>query len=151
MAPESPVAGGERWYDDAQRYWENVPASVDGVLGGFERLNRPDIYGSRLFLNAFLAPNGHRPKRLQNGVACGIGRITKGLLAKLFMQVDLVEQDATFLRHAQEVHLAEEVKQGKTGEFYETGLQSFTPPPGLYDAIWCQWVLSHLPDGMSFQ
>ena len=26
------------------------------------------------------------------------------------------------------------------------GLQDFTPEPGHYDVIWCQWVLSHLRD-----
>ena len=41
------------WYTKAIAYWENneeVPATVDGVLGGFASLDAPDVRASRRFL-----------------------------------------------------------------------------------------------------
>ena len=41
------------WYSRAIAYWENneeVPATVDGVLGGFASLDAPDVRASRRFL-----------------------------------------------------------------------------------------------------
>ena len=41
------------WYTKAIAYWENdaeVPATVDGVLGGFAVLDAPDVRASRRFL-----------------------------------------------------------------------------------------------------
>ena len=35
----------------------------------------------------------------------------------------------------------------RVGQYYGIGLQDFTPKEGYYDAIWCQWVLSHLTNG----
>ena len=42
------------WYTKAIAYWENneeVPATVDGVLGGFASLDAPDVRASRRFLS----------------------------------------------------------------------------------------------------
>ena len=30
--------------------------------------------------------------------------------------------------------------------FIREGLEGFEPEEGRYDAVWCQWVLGHLPD-----
>ena len=41
------------WYTKAIAYWENneeVPTTVDGVLGGFVSLDAPDVRASRRFL-----------------------------------------------------------------------------------------------------
>ncbi|KAJ1975897.1 hypothetical protein H4R34_004170 [Dimargaris verticillata] len=76
----------------------------------------------------------------------GIGRVTKGLLAPIFAKVDLVEQCANFVQHGQESYLQPEIQQGKIGDVFVQGLQTFDPAPGRYDVIWCQWVLSHLTD-----
>ena len=41
------------WYTKAIAYWENneeVPTTVDGVLGGFASLDAPDVRASRRFL-----------------------------------------------------------------------------------------------------
>lgn len=37
-------------YQDAARYYENVPATIDGMLGGFEKISPDDITGSDAFL-----------------------------------------------------------------------------------------------------
>jgi protein N-terminal methyltransferase len=73
----------------------------------------------------------------------GIGRIAKRLLVPLFETVDLVEQDPAFVAKGRD-NLAEIAS--KIGTYYNCGLQDFTPEPGYYDVIWCQWVLGHLTD-----
>eukprot|EP00126_Sphaerothecum_destruens_P010678 Sdes_comp20791_c0_seq1m16990 len=71
----------------------------------------------------------------------GIGRVTKRLLLPLFDEVDLVEQNSTFLERAKDYVCSDRAKN-----FYCSGLQDFTPEKGRYDLIWCQWVLGHLTD-----
>lgn len=40
------------FYTDAAKYWENIPATVDGMLGGFGFISHTDIEGSQLFLKS---------------------------------------------------------------------------------------------------
>lgn len=44
-------ARSETFYKDAQQYWKAIPATVDGMLGGFASINFTDIRGSQDFLN----------------------------------------------------------------------------------------------------
>ena len=41
------MKGGSRedggWYDHGVKYWENIPATVDGVLGGFGHVSGIDV------------------------------------------------------------------------------------------------------------
>jgi hypothetical protein len=37
-------------YVNAEKHWANEASSVDGMLGGFEKLHAPDINASRQFL-----------------------------------------------------------------------------------------------------
>jgi len=123
------------------------------MLGGFEDLHLVDVQSSADFIASFLAPankDGPNEQLVVPNRACdcgaGIGRIAKHMLLKYFKEVDLVEQESKFLLQAQDEYLKEEVAQNRVGGFIAQGLQTFTPEPGRYDAIWCQWVLSHLTD-----
>jgi len=130
------------FYEDAQKYWDNIPATNDGMLGGFSHISKLDIGGSDTFLKLIFKmknPPGH-----SRAVDCGagIGRITKHLLHRYFGKVDLVEQCQNFVDQGKE-----DLKgHKKVGEFYCQGLQDFNPPPGSYDVVWSQWVLGHLTD-----
>lgn len=42
----------KEFYTDAAKYWENIPATVDGMLGGFGFISDTDIDGSDEFLKA---------------------------------------------------------------------------------------------------
>ena len=44
----------ETFYDDAKTYWTGIPPTVDGMLGGFEKISPTDINGSKAFLRPFL-------------------------------------------------------------------------------------------------
>lgn len=130
------------FYSDAAAYWEGIPATVNGMLGGFAHINVPDISGSDLYLRSIFKmknPPGHG-----RAVDCGagIGRITKHLLQKHFGKVDLVEQCQNFLDRAKENFKGSR----KIGDYLCLGLQHFSPKPNTYDVIWCQWVLGHLTD-----
>lgn len=41
---------GLEFYTDAAKYWEKVPPTVDGMLGGFGFISNTDIEGSQGFL-----------------------------------------------------------------------------------------------------
>lgn len=40
----------ETFYKDAQQYWKAIPATVDGMLGGFANISFTDIRGSQDFI-----------------------------------------------------------------------------------------------------
>lgn len=65
------------------------------------------------------------------------------MLLPLFQNVDLVEQNKTFLDEAPNyIGLSAD----RVEHYYNRGLQEFTPQPKHYDVIWIQWVLGHLTD-----
>nr|CAG4637389.1 EOG090X0EJQ [Ceriodaphnia reticulata]SVE73221.1 EOG090X0EJQ [Ceriodaphnia reticulata] len=130
------------FYTDGAKYWEQVPPTVDGMLGGLSRISDIDLKGSQRFLNSIyqLVECPGKERALDGGA--GIGRVTQGFLMKNFPVVDLVEQDKQFLEEAQK-NLA---STNHRGQFFNLGLQKFTPEAGAYDIIWVQWVLGHLTD-----
>ncbi|XP_011506450.1 PREDICTED: N-terminal Xaa-Pro-Lys N-methyltransferase 1-B [Ceratosolen solmsi marchali] len=132
----------KEFYEDAAKYWEKIPATVDGMLGGFGFISQTDIIGSKQFLKSLFQFPGLLPGR-NYALDCGagIGRITGNLLTKYFKTVDLVEQNPKFLEQAK-LYLKNSLH--RVGQFYSIGLQDFCPEPGKYDVIWCQWVLGHL-------
>lgn len=42
------------FYSKAEKYWKDVPATVDGMLGGYGHISSIDINSSRKFLQRFL-------------------------------------------------------------------------------------------------
>jgi len=130
------------FYTDAADYWASVPATVDGMLGGLSSISDIDLKGSQRFLNSIYQAVGHPGKERALDGGAGIGRITQGFLMKNFQVVDLVEQDLSFIQEAERLLKPTNHK----GQFFNTGLQNFTPDKEVYDVIWVQWVLGHLTD-----
>ncbi|KAJ1988684.1 hypothetical protein GGI25_006290 [Coemansia spiralis] len=133
------------WYTDADKYWNEVPSSVDGMLGGLEMVHSPDVRDSGAFINKLrskLALNFGSKYACDCGA--GIGRVTKYFLLEQFDKVDLAEQNTKFLETAKASYLKKEIESGAVGDIFAVGLQEFDPPRGRYDTIWCQWVLNHL-------
>ncbi|KAL6502162.1 hypothetical protein OROHE_024755 [Orobanche hederae] len=142
-----------QWYSQGVGYWEGVEATVDGVLGGYGHVNKPDIDGSEAFLNSLLAerfPDAGRQRHLV-ALDCGsgIGRITKNLLIKYFSEVDLLEPVSHLLETARS-NLAPEIlmvtNEHRAVNFFCVPLQEFTPEAERYDVIWVQWCIGHLSD-----
>lgn len=131
-----------KFYDDAAKYWSEVPPTVEGMLGGFGFISHSDIQGSRKFLNQIINFKVKPEHTRALDCGAGIGRITKHLLVQLFDTVDMVEQNPDFLKEAKKYIGS----CNKIGELFSEGLQNFTPKPQTYDLIWCQWVLGHLED-----
>ncbi|XP_022914219.2 N-terminal Xaa-Pro-Lys N-methyltransferase 1 [Onthophagus taurus] len=132
------------FYKNAENYWAEIPATVQGMLGGFGHISRVDIQGSKQFLKHLFQLKKPPGKTYACDCGAGIGRITKYLLSNIFDKVDLVEQNSNFLDQAKE-YLGPTVLS-KIGEFNPCGLQNFSPEPNRYDIIWCQWVLGHLTE-----
>lgn len=135
---------GDPFYEDAAQYWQKIPATVDGMLGGFGYISQTDIQGSKTFLNQIFRMPDAPSKAYAVDCGAGIGRITKNLLVHVFERVDLVEQNAAFLEKARQF-IGTSHKE-KLGELYAVGLQNFVPADAKYDVIWCQWVMGHLKD-----
>ncbi|XP_018569308.1 N-terminal Xaa-Pro-Lys N-methyltransferase 1 [Anoplophora glabripennis] len=133
----------EKFYNDGANYWSEIPATVDGMLGGFGFVSQIDIKDSKMLLKHLF--NSKVPPDRQYALDCGagIGRITKFLLTDLFEKVDLVEQNPVFLEQAKN-YMGNKIS--KVINFYPEGLQHFHPQPMKYDVIWIQWVLGHLTD-----
>eukprot|EP01114_Cavostelium_apophysatum_P023318 TRINITY_DN8740_c0_g1_i1.p1 TRINITY_DN8740_c0_g1~~TRINITY_DN8740_c0_g1_i1.p1 ORF type:complete len:325 (-),score=47.61 TRINITY_DN8740_c0_g1_i1:561-1436(-) len=131
------------WYKNADEYWKQIDATVDGMLGGYERISIEDLKGSREFLKEFL--DGKHGFTLGKGRAidcgAGIGRIAKGLIVPIFQQTDLLELNPTFLAKAKEFINSEKVKN-----YFCSGLHQFDFGDNKYDLIWIQWVIGYLTD-----
>ncbi|XP_069120820.1 N-terminal Xaa-Pro-Lys N-methyltransferase 1-like [Argopecten irradians] len=134
----------KKFYDDAKKYWKDIPLTINGMLGGFGQISVTDINGSRAFLRPFLTIGGGSTGT-KKAIDCGsgIGRITKRLLLPTFDSVDMVELTQDFLDGAEQ-HIGEDFK--RVDKQFCCGLQDFTPEKGKYDVIWIQWVIGHLTD-----
>ncbi|KAI5956075.1 hypothetical protein KGF57_003561 [Candida theae] len=135
-------------YDDAISYWSSVPASVNGVLGGFGEqtpVPKVDIVGSLTFLRKLSSRmnSGDHPKYTID-MGAGIGRITRDLLWKVSDKVDLLEPVKPFVEQMP-VELQQVESSGKLGRVYDIGMQEWVPDK-QYWLIWCQWCVGQLPD-----
>ncbi|VVC92923.1 alpha N-terminal protein methyltransferase 1-like [Leptidea sinapis] len=129
-------------YDKSLEYWAEIPATLDGVLGGFGFISDVDISGSQQFLESlFLLEKGPR-KEIALDCGAGIGRISKNLLVPFFNRVDVIEPDKKFLSEILNYVGADSYK---IGALYQNSLQDFNPER-KYDIIWNQWVLGYLKD-----
>lgn len=142
-ARTDPMDSMPNFYIKAADYWANVPATVDGMLGGFPEISMVDLMGSRNFLlQLFRTKNGPGKGRALD-CGAGIGRVTKHLLAPIFKTVDLVEQDKNFVEKSK-TYLCD--TSSNIGSYYNVGLQDFKSENNIYDLIWVQWVSGHLTD-----
>lgn len=139
-------------YSDAIAYWLSVPASVNGVLGGFGEqtpVPKADIIGSATFLrkleSRMACADG---ARLTIDMGAGIGRITRDLLWKVSDRCDLLEPVEPFVAQM-ERELADVKRRGRLGDIYAQGMQEWQCLPekmGQYWLVWCQWCVGQLPD-----
>ncbi|KAG0305277.1 hypothetical protein BGZ98_004376 [Dissophora globulifera] len=56
MSDASHSTESPTWYTDAEKYWNSVPATINGMLGGLGQLARPDAVSSLRFLSDFVSP-----------------------------------------------------------------------------------------------
>lgn len=140
-------------YNDAISYWLSVPASVNGVLGGFGEqtpVPKADIIGSGTFLRK-LETRMECPtdmEKLTIDMGAGIGRITRDLLWKVSDKCDLLEPVQPFVAQM-ENELVDVAQKGKLGDIYPIGMQEWLCDPsklGKYWLVWCQWCVGQLPD-----
>lgn len=152
-APAGPNPNSRINYNDAISYWASVPASVDGVLGGFgdhTPVPKADIIGSATFLRK-LQTRMECPapyKKLTIDMGAGIGRITRDLLWKVSDRCDLLEPVEPFVKqmHNELIGVSE---KGKLDSIYPIGMQEWQCDPvklGQYWLVWCQWCVGQLPD-----
>ena len=136
----------QSWYGTAISYWSAVPATVDGVLGGYGQVSPMDLSESALFLDALAAQGCSTapgsPASCAVDCGAGVGRVTAGLLMQRFGRVDVVEPVHHFLEQAR----ADLGALGHHGQLYQVGLEAFDAPGNTYDCIWVQWCIGHLVD-----
>lgn len=147
MASDAPPGDldGQISQADALTYWESIPATVNGMLGGYPHISHIDIRGSLNFLEKLRRlKSSSSSDQFTRGVDCGagIGRVTARLLSKMCDVVDVVEPVQRFAKEARAANLA---GKGKIGEVYVTCLQDWEPKEE-YDLAWNQWCLGHLTD-----
>jgi protein N-terminal methyltransferase len=128
------------WYGKAISYWEKVPPTVDGVLGGLSEVHEDDVKESSAFIKSISSVG--RVRSLDCGA--GIGRLSRTLLIPLgFETVDLLEPVQHMLEQAKR-----EVDASKAGRFILASMQdpaAFEPKP-TYDVIVIQWAAIYLTD-----
>ena len=88
------------WYMPIVQYWNEQPATIDGVLGGYKDIHSTESISSAMMLEvAKLHMTG-----FESALDCGagIGRVTKETLLPRFKHVDLLEPASVLLDHAKE-------------------------------------------------
>lgn len=149
--PGADMADSQINYEDALKYWEKVPATVDGVLGGFGETTsvpKADVVGSMTFYRKLKSRMETEEGKEKVGLdfGAGIGRVTRDFLHKVCDKVDLVEPVGPFVEQMH-VELDELKKEGKIGEIYQIPMQDWQPSDhNKYYLIWCQWCCGHLTD-----
>ncbi|XP_052510133.1 N-terminal Xaa-Pro-Lys N-methyltransferase 2 [Budorcas taxicolor] len=140
----SQVINGEmQFYARAKLFYQEVPATEEGMMGNFIELSNPDIQASRKFLRKFVGGPGRAGTDCALDCGSGIGRVSKHVLLPVFNSVELVDMMESFLLEAQNYL---QVKGDKVESYHCYSLQEFTPPLGRYDVIWIQWVIGYLTD-----
>lgn len=133
----------EQYYEKARAYWESVPATVEGVLGGFGNLSALDIVESEEFLLKCFKVNKRSKKKMPDSTSldcgAGVGRVSKDLLKKYYSEVHLVEVAQPLLDQAKKD------LRGYPAQYFCDSLHTFKPSI-TYDLAWAQWVLGHLTD-----
>lgn len=137
------IKGEKQFYYRSQRFYEDVPASEEGMMGDFVEISHIDLEGSQRFLSRFVGP-GKAGTQCALDCGSGIGRVSKGVLFPVFERLDLADMMEHFLLHAHEAYLGDDADRVET--YYCYNLQEFTPPKNKYDVIWMQWVACHLTD-----
>ncbi|XP_067452214.1 N-terminal Xaa-Pro-Lys N-methyltransferase 2 [Thunnus thynnus] len=137
------IKGEKQFYYRAQQFYEDVPASEEGMMGDFVDISNVDLEGSREFLKRFVGP-GKADTHCALDCGCGIGRVTKGVLLPVFEKMEMADMVENFLLHAHEEYLGDDADRIET--YYCYNLQELTPPLNKYDVIWMQWVACHLTD-----
>ncbi|XP_068599398.1 N-terminal Xaa-Pro-Lys N-methyltransferase 2 [Brachionichthys hirsutus] len=137
------ISGEKQFYHQAQRFYRDVPASEEGMMGDFLEISNTDLEGSRQFLKRFVGPGKAGTHRALD-CGSGIGRVTKGVLLPVFEKMEMADMMEHFLLHAHEEYLGEDADRIET--YYCFNLQEFKPPKNKYDVIWMQWVACHLTD-----
>ncbi|RPB28685.1 hypothetical protein L211DRAFT_818549 [Terfezia boudieri ATCC MYA-4762] len=134
--------------EKAIQYWNEVPTSLAGIMGGFPQISRIDIQSSTNLLTklGFRRDPKDTPVR---GADCGagIGRITKDLLSHFCSTVDIIEPVEKFTNAITSgKDFASLRGAGKIGDVYNVGLEHWTPKEGAYGLVWNQWCVGHLRD-----
>ncbi|XP_008404639.1 N-terminal Xaa-Pro-Lys N-methyltransferase 2 [Poecilia reticulata] len=137
------IKGEKQFYYRAQKFYEDVPASEEGMMGDFVEISNVDLESSRQFLKRFVGPGKAGTHRALD-CGSGIGRVSKGVLLPVFEKVEMADMMEHFLLHAHEEYLGDAADRIET--YYCFNLQEFTPPRSKYDVIWMQWVACHLTD-----
>jgi protein N-terminal methyltransferase len=154
-APDA-APDASNWYKKSCDYWDTQEATVVGMLGGLDQLHDRDIRASRTFLDALERRHG-----LQTGAGCrcvdvgaGIGRITKALLLPLFPCVDMLEQNAEYLRESVKYIGPSAPNIGAVGKRFACGMQEFNVVDaatgescqGRWNLVYIQWCIIFLTD-----
>lgn len=122
--------------EQCRRYWTEAPPTIDGVLGGLERVHELDIRESREFLESLKFVG--RERALDCGA--GIGRISKHLLCPLFRTTDVLEPSRHLFDRAKV-----ELMTSAVGEFLNESVEKIVFRHS-YDVIAIQWVAAYLSD-----
>jgi protein N-terminal methyltransferase len=122
-------------------YWSSLPATVDGVLGGYPQVSRVDLQGSANFFAKLRrkSKDFSSTSKLKRAADCGagIGRITTGFLSNIAETIDVIEPVKSFTDQVKD--------QAYVGTIYNVGLEQWKPEH-KYDLIWNQWCVGQLTD-----
>lgn len=130
------VGTKEDWYNGSVKYWNEQPATVDGVLGGYEVVHQADSETSAVMIDEFADRISGFNTAVDMGA--GIGRIAKTTLIPRFAEVDLVEPAEIQIKKA-------EANVPQIRKFYMCGMQDFVYERS-YDCVWIQWCAMYLTD-----
>ncbi|CEF69051.1 Alpha N-terminal protein methyltransferase 1 [Strongyloides ratti] len=140
---ESTIRDGKEIYQKSENYWSAINSTVNGMLGGFEKLHGPDVEDSRKLLTNLRSKKLFSQMDRALDCGAGIGRVTKYTLMPYFKTVDMVDVIESFIENSKKYLGSDDERVGNK---FICGLQDFVPNEKYYDCIWVQWVTGYLTD-----
>ena len=126
-------------YKNIKLHWSYQESTINGILNGFEELNKPDIEFSKKLLNYLKEKNIIKNNKKALDCASGIGRVTEYVLIEFYDKIDLFEQEDNFINKMKEKFC----NNFHIGNIEKNTLQNYIFKC-KYDLIWIQWCLENL-------
>ena len=126
-------------YKNIKLHWSYQESTINGILNGFEELNKPDIEFSKKLLNYLKEKQIIKNNKKALDCASGIGRVTEYVLIEFYDKIDLFEQEDNFINKMKEKFC----NNFHIGNIEKNTLQNYIFKC-KYDLIWIQWCLENL-------
>ena len=135
----------QRFYDANEAWWSAggyCGSTVECAMIG-DDASDADVATSIRFLEGLLSRTPGLRLQTVLDAGAGVGRVTKQVLLKRCAECHLLEACPEWSKQSRR-YLGK--KRAAACTFIQARVETYVPPPNMYDLVWVQWVLQYLVD-----